>query len=364
MKHKLIAILLVFTSFYSFAQSDTILLTERNFKLTKKTPAKFIYGIQKGDKILVTFNNVQGKKINLINIYQETESLYKKSGDINLDNLKLTASKTGFIFFEFSTKSKRDCFLKVLRIPSDNKGKYFNTAVQINKVYDTTFVDYEIDSVVGYAPVQKELKTFRVIKDVSYESRELYKTDKTLDGGQKFGFFVTKPQDTIKSANKEMVWLGYQVIITSKAGSQAMWDALAVGVDVGSLFLGPVAGIATGVAFDMVAPQEGGEPVEFRIMDNKENLDIFKKTGKGRAYEFGLVTGYSATWKKMDTLAIGLQNTNIEVDIKTGVLVSALYQVTTWGEVSSNLMTIKPETVRVKRKIKVIKNNKTWALQQ
>lgn len=364
--------ILLFLSFMAFSQ-DTILLADRDVKPTKNEPEKFIFGCQQGDKIIITFSTNRDKPITKIDIKQTGQILFSEEAVATNRTLEIITPNTDFVHFYFYGKSMgQKMSIKIERIPAVDSGRFFNSALQIYKRYDTTYVEYEIDSVIGYDEIRTP-KTFRTIASSDYESVVMHEENLTLSGGDKKGVLIKKPQTTIVTDDKEMKLVGYQVLISSAAGAAGMWDAIATGVDIGclcmELFLpagGTAASLGVDQAFQMIGPQEGGEPVYYAIMNDKKELDVFLDDNPDTqplVYETGLVTGYNATWFPMDTLAIGLYNLNIAVEVDVTVAIYAIYQTTIWQNISQDIITIKPKTVKVKRVRQVIANKKYWNFQ-
>ncbi len=369
MKNKLLILLLTLFTIQLIGQSNNnaILVAERSLNANSKEPIHLIYGFQEGDKIILSVKTRKNKSLKLVQVVQNKVALYSKTKSSSFTDIEIDVPETGYVHFNFKGPSLGRRFeLKIYRKITNPDGKYFNTALELTKNYDTTMYEYEIDSVIGYTEPEYFPKNFRVIESTAFESVEMYKKKYTIAGVKKKQILLTRPQDTIKTADKEMVLKAYQVIITSAAGAQAMWKAISTGVDIGSMFLGPVSGIAAGTAMDMIGPQEGGEPVYFSIMNSKKELAVFMDNNMKtfeRSFQSGLATGYSGTWHAMDTLAIGLENKNIYAELKVSVSVFAVYQTTKWKDIVSNEVMIKPKTVRVKRTMQVIRNKKVWGFQ-
>ncbi len=368
MKKQFIALLIIFMSSQILAQ-DKILIADRDIHPKKDAPIHLIYGVHKNDKIILTLSTKKDKPIEKISVALNGTSLYSGTSINPANTIEFTIPETNFLHLYFY--NKKDISVKIERIPSAGDTTIFNPFIFKYKNYDTSYVEYEIDSVVGYDEIHTP-KYFRVIASADYESIKLYEKKLTISGGDAKGILITKPKELIKTVDKEMKLIGYQITITSAAGASAMWDAIASGVDIGTMCLslvlpagGTAAGLGIETAFEMIGPQEGGEPVYYAIMGNQQNLDYFTSKDlnvvkKARAYEFGLATGYNATWAKMDTLAIGLKNLNIAVEVEVSVVVSAIYQSTIWENISQDIITVKPKIVRVKRTRQVIKKNIEW----
>lgn len=368
----LIALLTIFS--FSLTAQDKILLADRDIKPTKDEPTHLTYGVHKGDKIIISLSTKKDKSIDKIIIEEAGNTIFSKEDVDPTKPIELTAPETNFLHLYFySNFFGQDISLKIERIPANEEVKLFNPSIYQYKKYDTSYVTYEIDSVVGYEEIRTP-KTFKVIKSAEYESIALKEEKVNLDGGQKKGFIFKKPEELIKTDYKEMKLMGYQVIIMSEAGSAGMWDMIGTGVDIGCLCLSlafPAAGTAAGLgvqtAFEMVGPQEGGEPVYYIITNDKKELDKFTDNDPdthAAIYESGLATGYNGTWWAMDTLAIGIQNLNIAVEVDVSIAVYAIYQATIWEDIQQDIITVKPKTVKVKRVREVIENKKRWNFEE
>ncbi len=369
MKKQLILILLIFFALQTFSQ-EKILVADRKVS-AKKDGIRLLYAFQKGDKVIISMTVEKGKDVKGVEFNVNGNILFSASDVGSFENKEFTMPETNFFNLDFwgPNIGSRDFELKIERIPASTDGKYFNTAIQQYKKYDTSYVAHEIDSVTGLKAPEYIPQTFRVISSIDYESTSLVQEKLNIKGVSKKYITVTRPQDTIITENKEMRLLGYQIIITSAAGATEMWKAIGVGVDIASMFFSPAAGIAAGTAFSMIAPQEGGEPVEYNIIKDEFDLNAFKdddyKTTYS-TYESGLVTGLSRTWNiwsDWNKFYIGLENLNIYAEIDVSVSVNAVYQATIYETITQNMIIVKPETVKLQREREVIENKKYYNYQ-
>jgi len=376
MKHYLILFLIILG--LKLSGQDTTLLALRDISPKKSAPTTLNYGLVEGDKIIINLSTNKNKTIDEIKISCNNKELFSKKNYNPTIPIELKITESGIVQFDFFAGTfGQDIGLKIQRIPTaitplGIKGINVNTALQEYKTYDTTFIAFEIDSVVGYEEI-KTPKKFRVISNADYESTEIFTKKFNIKGLKRNHVMITKPQEKIVKDDKEMLLIGYQVLITSAAGATKMWDAIATGVDVGCLALsfvlpagGTAAGLAVETMFSMIAPQEGGEPVYYLIMNKKSELDKFLKSdpnNRPMVFETGLATGYSGNWPVMDTLIIGLENLNTLAEVDVSVAVFAIYQATTWTTITQDIITIKPKTVKVPKQQQYIKIQKYWNYQ-
>ncbi len=376
-KEYLLILLLISAGFLSAQELDlsydTYLVAMRDVEISKNSPVVLDYAFHEGDVLYLNLGTKKDKTIDEITITQNTKVLFSETNYDPTKQIKIDIVETGVVEIKFSIRSfSQDISLRLMRKAEYIDGKYFNTALEIYKQYDTLSVPYETNQVVGYSEFREPV-SFKSISDVDYESVELSTKKYTLQGNQKDYATILKPQDTIRTENKEMVLTGYQILITSEAGADAMWDAINTGVDIGclamSLFVPGGAAIGLGVetAFSMIAPQEGGEPVYYLIMNNKTELEKFMDNDNNtnpRVYESGLATGYSGNWRAMDSIYVGLQNLNLLAEIKISVATFAVYQATTWTEINQDIVTIKPKVEAIPMSREVITNEKKYIFQK
>lgn len=374
MKKYFLVFLLVIFALQIFAQ-DTILVTNRIIS-TGKEGRRVTYGFHQGDKMIISVEVEKGKTLDGIKISTDSETLFSSGEISSFSNKELLVNQTSFVYSDFwgPNLGNRDFELTIKRIPASEEAKFHNTALQKYKTYDTTYINYEIDSVVGYDEIRTP-KEFTVINDSQYESVQLSAEKYTIYGGKTKSVMVVKPEERKTTDMKDMEFLGYQILITSAAGAEAMWNNIGIGVDVACLamnfLLPPGAGVAAGLAvktaFEMVGPQEGGEPVYYVIMNDEKELAKFTDTDVNTnpaVFESGLATGYTGTWFPMDTLIVGMKNLNMAVEVDVSCAIYAIYQSTTYEKVSQDIVTIKPKTVKVPKTRQVITNSKVWDNQQ
>lgn len=376
-KEYLLILLLISASFLSAQELDlsydTYLVAMRDVEISKKSPVVLDYSFHEGDVLYLNLETKKNKTIDEITITQNSKVLFSETDYDPTKQISIDISETGVVEIKFSIRSfSQDISLRLMRKAEYIDGRYFNTALEIHKKYDTISVPYEINQVVGYSEYRDPV-SFKSIADVDYESVELSTKKYTLQGGNKNYASILKPQDTIRTENKEMVLTGYQIMITSAAGADAMWNAISTGMDIGCLAMsmfvpgGVAIGLGVETAFSMIAPQEGGEPVYYLIMNNKTELEKFMDNDNNTnpmVYESGLATGYSGNWAAMDTIYVGLQNLNIAAEINISVATFAVYQATTWVEINQDVVTIMPQVEAVPMSREVITNEKKYVFQK
>lgn len=373
MTKKICLLLLVFVTSHLYASDNQpVLLTERDITVKSKEPVQISYAMMKGDKARLIFTSRKDKSLDRLVILSDGKEIYSGKDLKPSQTIDVMVPENSFVNFSFySNSGSNDYSIRIERIAASADNLLFNTAIQKYKKYDTLRYEYYIDSVVGFTEPQKKAKNFRVVTGVEYESRKIEEKKHKINGQGLRGVLITKPADTLKEGDKELVFIGYQLIITSAASEDKMWKYIGMGIDLGTLALSlamPVAGTAGGLAvntaFEMIGPQPNGEPVYYALMPNAAELEKFKNNKSASCYETGLVTAYSATWPPLDTIAIGIKNLNLAAAINTSVAVYAIYQATQYATISSDILTVSPLTVRLKKSRSEIRNVKSWGFQK
>lgn len=100
------------------------------------------YGFHEGDKIVLNFEEVDGKELKEIEILEYPGiSKFMDFKTINVTNKTLIVPRTGIYSFRFSNGAitGRVCSIKIERIPKDETSLNFNTSVYWRSVNDTTY---------------------------------------------------------------------------------------------------------------------------------------------------------------------------------------------------------------------------------
>lgn len=373
-KVQVVYVLITLLSLNAFSQitDEYSVLALRDLSIGRNETVHLKYGLMEGDNIRIFLETERNAEIGGIRISQNGNNLFNQQ-DVNPENIiEITIPETGIVNFYFEGRRRGpDISLRMMRLNRSPEAKFFNTALQEYKHYDTTYLEYEIDSVIGYEEIREPIE-FRIIADVDYTSEKMVARKINLKGGRKNHVMITKPAQKKSTDEKDMELVGYQILITSEAGAQKMWEAIGMGVDIGVLALnvfmpggGAAAGIGVDMMFSMIAPQVGGEPVYYVIMNSLENLNKFLDRDQNpMAFEDGLATGYSGNWAPMDTIIVGLQNINTLVEIDVSVAIFAIYQTTFWQTITQDKITVRPKTVKVPRYQQIITNTKTLGHQK
>ena len=136
--------ILLWLLFYqvSIAQLKPIDVAENTLKIGRFGEETFFYGFAEGDKMIFSFEEVNGKELKEIEIIElPSSSKFMDYKTNRIQNKTITINRTGVYKFRFANSaiSGRVCRFKIQRIPASDVTKNFNTSVSWKTFYDTTY---------------------------------------------------------------------------------------------------------------------------------------------------------------------------------------------------------------------------------
>jgi hypothetical protein len=136
-----VTILLFIIFYHATPAQNAIKVVDTSFKLPILGEQLFYYGFAEGDKVIISFEEQNGKELKEIEIMQwPASSKFKESKVSSLQNKTLAIAATGVYQFRFinTVVLPKNCTLKIERIPID-ASKTFNSTVYWHTVYDTIY---------------------------------------------------------------------------------------------------------------------------------------------------------------------------------------------------------------------------------
>lgn len=146
-------------------QQSNIPVADLTIKLPGLSTEEVYYSFAEGDQLIFSLEETQGKTIKRIEISEEPDhSLYKDFQVERVDKKTIRVLKTGVYIFrvENGAAFKRVCKLHIERIPASDSTLHFNTGWTWKTVFDTTFVSYTEDSLVGHDTIY----TTKMVKEL------------------------------------------------------------------------------------------------------------------------------------------------------------------------------------------------------
>jgi len=173
MKKLIFTLLGILTIMFSYAQIQPVDVSELTIKVGGMKTVELYYGFAEGDQIVFNFEEVKGKtmkEIEIIELPSNSKFMDYKSSSISDKKIKVNKKSVYKFVFKNSTMSGRICKVKIQRIPKNKDLISFNTDWEWKTLYDTTYVPYTEDSIVGYDTTY-----------VPYTKKELVRIDTIYD---------------------------------------------------------------------------------------------------------------------------------------------------------------------------------------
>ncbi len=282
--HKRTAILtFIIISFLAGKAQDTITVTETTFKVKGGHEESFFYGFAEGDKIIVSMEEAQGKAIKEFEIIECPSS--SKFMDINTANITKNLFVPRTAIYEFRIKTAalapRTCRIKIFRIPKDETTLNFNTAWEWKTVYDTTYIPYTIDSIIGYDTTYyketvTELASTELSEVMVLDENAFLGAQMSLSGaGQHYQKGFKLPDNYYSKYRKqETVSWAYWIGVgeeANQAWQRGMNAVKGLTQTAAASYISPLGAAALGVAFNWAMPSTG-DNVQFNIVNSFGNI--------------------------------------------------------------------------------------------
>nr|WP_321237558.1 hypothetical protein [uncultured Psychroserpens sp.] len=316
----------------TFSQ-EPILVTESTIILDLDESKEIYFSFAEGDEIIFDMEMVKGKHIKEIEIIEmPSNTLLTEFKTKGISDKRIQIRNKGIYKFRFysSSLTRRVCKVKIHRIPASETDKTFNTNWKWETRRDTTYIQYQEDSLVGYQTL-KYKETVKELKDTKIEEIMLFEKSQKVhsfynENVSKAYLKVDLPFLNNTQLRKETLIAWSYWIGVGQEGQEAYKRNLKLVSDVAGkaaniYYRTPLAGLAVGAISDFFIPQTG-EDVAYYFIRDFQNTQKFMSgqqfylmdQGKGKA-------AYGRNDKlKQGSFYIGLANDNefrgIDVDVK------------------------------------------------
>ncbi len=360
--NQLIKLVFMFLSYLVFPQ-EVMDVANLNIKLSLEQTADHYYTFDEGDEIIINFNMVKGRHMKLFEITALPSNIklteFKAS---KLENRKIKVTKKGVYRFRVFSSSitNRVCNLRIQRKPSKAGNADFNTDWKWNVVKDSTYIPYQIDSLVGYNTVEykeivKELKDTKLEEIMIFEKSQ--KVHSYYNGNvSRTHLKVDLPlvENTVLKEEKLLAWSYW--IGVGQEGQEAYRESLesisglvekAASID----FKTPLAGLAIGAVSKMIIPQTG-EDVSYYFVQDYENIQKFYNNQQFLQFDMGKGRGGFGRNDRLKkgSFYIGFHNDNMTTGIDVDVKVLAVKEIKTYENVTYDREKQEPQYVTLDKK--------------
>lgn len=356
-----------FLSFSVYGQLEPVDVAELTVKLGGLKTETLFYGFAAGDEIVFSFEELKGKPIKEIEITElPSNSKFMDYKAVYIPEKKIKVNKKSIYKFSFknSAMNSRICKVIIKRIPKSQDLISFNTDWEWKTLYDTSYVAYTEDSLIGYDTIKYKEKIKELVKTEK-------KDDMILDANQRVHSYLNEnssytylkidlPRNiTSTYRTEEIVSWAYWIGVgeeSSQSYAKNMETAGNIAQGMASTFGSPLAGLAVGAVTQLAIPTQGDD-VTYAFISNFENVQAFLN---GQAYyQFKNGKGIAAYGKHDSPLQgnffIGLHNDNTAVGIDVNVKIVVIKEIKTYEDKEYERKKINPKYTTLNKKRMVIK---------
>ena len=368
---KRILLFAIFISIFiqsAFCQIEPIDVAELTIKVGGMKTKELFYGFAKEDQIVFNFEDVKGKpmkEIEIIELPSNSKFMDYKSNSIIDKKIKVNKKSVYKFIFKNSAMSGRICKVKIQRIPKTEELSSFNTDWKWKTLYDTTYVPFTEDSLVGYDTLNYKEKVKELVKTEKVDDMILDKNQRVhsyFNENSSYTYLrVDLPKDKKEPYRTERIitwayWIGVGEE-SSKAYAENVKSVGKIATGLASTFGTPLAGIAVGTVTQLMTPKSG-EDVQYAFIADFQNVQAF--LSKQAYYQFDQGKGIAAYGKNTDrlqgTFFIGLHNDNQTTGIDANVKIVVIKEVKTYADKEDDRQKITPRYVTLHKKRMVVKS--------
>jgi hypothetical protein len=346
MRKAILFLFLVLSPTFIHAQNAAIDVTDQQSWRIKGDETKELYfGFAAGDQIVFNMEVIEGTQLKNVEILEYPNISKFSQAKPTFVNETLSVSKEGIYKFTLSSPfiGGKTVKLKIQRIPANNLSANFNTSIEWRTKNDTNYVNYTIDSIVGYDTTyttyyQKEVvKTDTIFQELFSKQERVHSATDMNGNTNKTCITITLPT-TIKSdyQKTEVISWAYWIGVGSE-GMNAFEVAkeqflTTVTVEVAKKNL--LYGLAIG-AISYLAIPNVGDNIQYWFIQDYTNAQLFMSNSEFR-YILDKGDGVAAkgrvTSQLQGTLYLGLYNDNIRDGIDVNVKVGAVSLITSYED--------------------------------
>jgi hypothetical protein len=317
--------ILLWLLFYqlSIAQLKPIDVAETTLKIGRFGEETFFYGFAEGDKMIFSFEEVNGKELKEIEIIELPSSSrlmdYKSS---RIQNKTITINRAGIYKFRFANSaiSGRVCRFKIQRIPASDLTKNFNTSVSLKTVYDTTYTTQ--------SDIYLDRSDTSVVNLVDQVPKVFGK--KALNGNDnKMVLDFSLPNGTIGWSY--YIGVGNEGKKAYDNGSNAFVSAGAQTVSKMPGYNSPLAALALH-GTNYFLKTQGRDNVKYYFITDLDNVHLFKTNRSFKQYKQGDVINDASQMQTLRSgkIYLGLYNDNLRDPVDVIVKVTAIVVTESW----------------------------------
>lgn len=346
---------------------------ESTFKLKGTDEVSFFFGFAENDNIVLNFEEINGKEVKEVEVLETSgSSKFMDYKTTKIENKNIFVNDKGVYEFRFknSTVKGRICKIKIQRIPGSAETAKFNTNWKWKTTFDTTYVAYTQDSLVGYDTIRytertKDLMNKRIEEIELCNKFVTLKSEGLIIGNNPRDFVpISLPQNEVYELQTKQV-IGWAYWIGCGRESENFFsknkDMIAGLAQIAIGTTSPLAAFAIGQVPNLFVPDGDGTPVRYAIT-NVPNRDYFLRGLQYRAFDSGFGKGgYKRFIDKnlcQGTYFICLQNESTFNKLDVNVKAVAVREICEYAYVNHPRIRVSPRYVTLHKKRMNIKTNR------
>lgn len=222
-KHLLFVYWYILASPFAVFSQTSVHVADMSFKMSSNSTEEFYYSFAEGDVLVVDFELKKGKGVDfeIVELPSQTKT---KQFTARITNYRINVTSTKVYLFRVTNGlGNKLCSLSIKRIPRSQETVNFNTAWQWKTLYDTTYITYKEDSLVGHDTVHftesmKEVASKEMSEVVLANNNELVHSIGYIDHDNPRKFIKIQLPENQKFGNTEQRIYGwtYWIGVTSK----------------------------------------------------------------------------------------------------------------------------------------------------
>ncbi len=363
MKRKFILFLSYFFIFSFTTRAQSVEVANLKFYVTKRTPQIFYYTFAAGDKVKIKARESKRKKfdIGVIESPSFKKNIKYTNVKISQADIEFTMSETDVIAVVVTTSSagKKLVELIVERTPQSEQTKNFDTSVKYKTRYDTTWISYTKDSLVGYDTIPYTITKREKIKEEIREESILDRTEYINSVYNRYGnpheasitFTIHNPSNDNEYIEEKI--LGWAFWISVDQQGLEAWNknvnVIKNGItSLSGTITSPLGALVIGSVTSLYTPTSG-EDIKWGLYyyTNQEYL----KLASGQS----IASYKKITFPKTGSFTFILENDNYVKGVKVNVKVSVVKKIEYYEDKEYQKYRAYPKYVKVPKKRMEIK---------
>lgn len=346
MKKTIILSFLIFLGAWTLSAQKPVLVYEGTLKIKPMQEECLYFGFASGDQIVVQLSETGKKDLKEFEVTELPNSSKCKESDFHQIKDKHVAVNQKAVY-QFSIKNgslgNRTCKIRISRIPSDEKTANFNTGWKWETVYDTTYIPFSQDSIVGYDTLSKkkvsrelvstELKEYNLLdKTVNIKARGIVKHD-----NPRMCVPINLPKlENTETCKQEIVAWAYWMGVGPSADNFFSRNKGTLVNLSGLVTANPLAKLAIGVATALIIPDGNKiDPVWYAVTDEAGKA-AFMEGKDFHALDYGRGKGSYSRFSEAEQCQgpyyVCIKNENLHNSVDVTVKAVAIVKVETYKE--------------------------------